>query len=133
MLLFIYTAETINRLYEYRLNSLFTSHDEGQLQLKIKASSLSAFRNELVSCINPSELISPRSHLVTTNHRRRNRGGRGGYHPPCSNKWGANVSFRPPHYWLGLILFTMLSIVACGANYDRTSSQHNQLICTTFQ
>ena len=26
-----------------------------------------------------------------------------------------------------------LSIVACGANYDRISAQHNQLTCTTFQ
>ena len=34
--------------------------------------------------------------VQTPSHRRRNRGGRGGYRPPCNDKGGANVSFRPP-------------------------------------
>ena len=61
--------ESNNRLYDKLLyvipavirtsqqTSLFTSHDDGQLQLQIKVSSLSKFLNELVPCINPSGLI----------------------------------------------------------------------------
>ena len=68
------------------------------------------------------------TYLMALQHRRRNRGGAGGAIAPPAAIKGGRTYHSAPHYWLLLILFTML--IACGVNYDRSNvraAQHNQL------